>query len=99
MKRMVLGLALACLLVANAGCHCCGDLLGGRRDCRSHGPCDACGGIAGGCGLCNGNGLGYGGEGYAGTPGGPAAGAVTYPYYTLRGPRDFLACHPRGVGP
>lgn len=32
------------------------------------------------------------------TPG-PAAGTITYPYYTLRGPRDFLAAAPPGVGP
>jgi len=30
---------------------------------------------------------------------GPATGAVTYPYYTLRGPRDFLARNPRSIGP
>ena len=26
------------------------------------------------------------------------AGAVTYPYYTTRGPRDFLACNPGNIG-
>lgn len=26
-------------------------------------------------------------------------GVVTYPYYTTRGPRDFLAKNPRGIGP
>lgn len=31
-------------------------------------------------------------------PGGYSA-TVTYPYYTLRGPRDFLAENPRGIGP
>ena len=30
---------------------------------------------------------------------GPAGGAITYPYYTIRGPRDFLAEQPRGIGP
>ncbi len=30
---------------------------------------------------------------------GPPTGAVTYPYYTTRGPRDFLASNPRGIGP
>lgn len=30
---------------------------------------------------------------------GPPTGAVTYPYYTSRGPRDFLAKNPRGIGP
>jgi hypothetical protein len=30
---------------------------------------------------------------------GPATGAVTYPYYTTRGPRDFLAKNPNSIGP
>jgi hypothetical protein len=30
---------------------------------------------------------------------GPPTGAVTYPYYTTRGPRDFLARNPRSIGP
>jgi hypothetical protein len=30
---------------------------------------------------------------------GPATGAVTYPYYTVRGPRDFLAKGPSSIGP
>ena len=30
---------------------------------------------------------------------GPATGAVTYPYYTVRGPRDFLAKNPSSIGP
>lgn len=30
---------------------------------------------------------------------GPPVGAVAYPYYTLHGPRDFLARCPRSIGP
>lgn len=30
---------------------------------------------------------------------GPSAANVSYPYYTTRGPRDFLASDPRGIGP
>jgi len=30
---------------------------------------------------------------------GPPTGAITYPYYTVRGPRDFLAEYPRPIGP
>ncbi|MGD9720413.1 MAG: hypothetical protein AB7O59_06725 [Pirellulales bacterium] len=30
---------------------------------------------------------------------GPPSGGVTYPYYTNRGPRDFLARNPRDIGP
>lgn len=29
----------------------------------------------------------------------PPSGMVVYPYYTTRGPRDFLAKNPRGIGP
>ncbi len=30
---------------------------------------------------------------------GPPTGHVAYPYYTTRGPRDFLAKNPRSIGP
>ena len=30
---------------------------------------------------------------------GPPTGAITYPYYTVHGPRDFLAQDPRPLGP
>jgi hypothetical protein len=30
---------------------------------------------------------------------GPPSAGVTYPYYTNRGPRDFLAKNPRSIGP
>ncbi len=30
---------------------------------------------------------------------GPPSGQVTYPYYTNRGPRDFLARNPNSIGP
>jgi hypothetical protein len=26
-------------------------------------------------------------------------GVVSYPYYTMRGPRDFLETHPQSIGP
>lgn len=34
-----------------------------------------------------------------GGPAGPPCAQVTYPYYTVRGPRDFLAAHPTPIGP
>jgi hypothetical protein len=40
---------------------------------------------------------GVGGE-YVG-PQGPPTGAVAYPYYTSRGPRDFLDPNPPSLGP
>jgi hypothetical protein len=33
------------------------------------------------------------------TPAGPPTGAYAYPYYTTRGPRDFLAKCPPSIGP
>ncbi len=30
---------------------------------------------------------------------GPEHGMVTYPYYTTRGPRDFLMANPPSIGP
>lgn len=36
---------------------------------------------------------------YAGAAGaGGAAAAYAYPYYTTRGPRDFLMCNPPSIG-
>ena len=32
-------------------------------------------------------------------PAGPPTGTITYPYYTLRGPRSFFAQNPRAIGP
>lgn len=43
------------------------------------------------------HGLGHGHGGYV-QPGPPTA-AITYPYYTLRGPRDFLQSNPPPIGP
>jgi hypothetical protein len=52
--------------------------------------------------ACNGRGVGRGAgagaEDDAGA-GGPPMGAMTYPYYTVRGPRDFLAKNPPSIGP
>ena len=52
--------------------------------------CDPYGGRGGGMlrGRCR--------DGFA--PGPPSA-AITYPYYTVRGPRDFLAANPSSIGP
>jgi hypothetical protein len=32
-------------------------------------------------------------------PAGGAPGSVTYPYYTLRGPRDYFTDNPPSIGP
>ncbi len=54
-----------------------------------------------GCGPrcnCLGDGLGRGGPPTEPAPGMSAA-AVGYPYYTARGPRDFLNGNPPSIGP
>ncbi len=57
---------------------------------RAH-VCRLCGGH--GCPLCCGR-----GEAEGVNPG-PATGAIDYPYYTNRSPRDFLAKSPASIGP
>ncbi len=77
-------LAAALLTTVLASSSGCG-LLDRMFHCRVPGG-PACGP---GCNTC-------GDVGYA--PG-PPVGTVTYPYYTTRGPRDFLASNPRDIGP
>jgi len=54
------------------------------------------------CGRHGSTGMGYrygGGHGVEDQgPSGPASAAVGYPYYTLRGPRDFLMDNPPSIG-
>lgn len=38
-------------------------------------------------------------NGHCGGRPGPMQGAVMYPYYTVRGPRDFFHAHPPSIGP
>jgi hypothetical protein len=61
--------------------------------------CQCCGKLFPGCGTGCGAGCPGCGTGDDGGAVGPASAAVTYPYYTNRGPRDFLAAEPRGIGP
>jgi len=70
------------------------------------GVCENCGGR--GCGLCSQRRGGAGGGfcphqgGYPEYPAfnpGPPTGQVAYPYYTVRGPRDFLQSNPPSIGP
>jgi hypothetical protein len=64
----------------------------GCKTCGRHG------GGAGGHGSCNECGAGgYHGYGQAG-PAGPPTAHVAYPYYTTRGPRDFLINNPPTIG-
>jgi hypothetical protein len=50
--------------------------------------------------MLHGLGAGAGGPPAGAQPApGPSAAGVSYPYYTNRGPRDFLSPNPRGIGP
>ena len=98
MKRVLLAMILSSVLFATAGClqraTRCGD-----------GPC-----ASGGCrGLLGGLGGGrvaealYEARGWRHQrpelgPAGPPVGTYAYPYYTLHGPRDFLADDPPSLG-
>jgi len=68
----------------------------GTTDCDSCGdaPCQ-CEGTACSNGVCQLDGTQY----RESLPPGPPTGAVAYPYYTNRGPRDFLARDPQSIGP
>lgn len=79
----------------SCGDSCCGDGGGyyeGGGGYGGGGGCSSCGYAAHGPQqMANGPEYGY-------AQGPPSAG-VTYPYYTNRGPRDFLAARPRNIGP
>ncbi|REJ65978.1 MAG: hypothetical protein DWQ31_16005 [Planctomycetota bacterium] len=107
--RNLLAAAAVVLLAATTGCHCNrGPCAGGCYDpqqgvfgnligsLKADAECDAC--LAGDARWNR-----HGRRGLDATagmlPSGPPSAAVTYPYYTTRGPRDFLAVDPRGIGP
>ncbi len=83
---------------------CCGDD-GCSSECGS--GCSACGGR--GCGLCQRMAGRFAASGICPHSGGypesynynpsPPTGQVAYPYYTVRGPRDFLRNNPPSIGP
>jgi hypothetical protein len=107
MRRALLATFGAAMLMISSGCG-----LGDRMFCF-HKPYGGCGN--GGCadGGCANGGCGDHGGGIAGVhqtiprgvggenvgPQGPPTGAVAYPYYTSRGPRDFLDPNPPSIGP
>jgi hypothetical protein len=78
----------------------CGAGSGNGRNGRN-GGCSNCGGR--GCGLCQRlSGLNPHAGGYPEAQNfnpSPATGQVAYPYYTVRGPRDFLRNNPPSIGP
>lgn len=85
------------------GCDSCDSCGGG--DCNSW---DCTQGYSDGCyttygahspGGCHSCGRGPSADDQLYNEPGPPTGAVTYPYYTTRGPRDFLARNPASIGP
>ncbi|ADB16286.1 hypothetical protein Psta_1611 [Pirellula staleyi DSM 6068] len=103
--RACILVAVALLLAAtSSGCN--GINLARRGGCSG---CQQCGPARGGHMMGHGgaNGGGLLGHGMAGHhqsrayegPQGPATGQVAYPYYTTRGPRDFLINNPPSIGP
>jgi hypothetical protein len=94
MKHALFMLLIAVFLTGLTACAKHGMVVGTCRNCpetcRPVAPCaDGC--PHGGC-------RGYG-RASAGPDSVPPSGAVTYPYYTLHGPRDFLSSNPRPIGP
>jgi hypothetical protein len=88
-------------------CGCAGDTCECGTACGA--GCDGCGGAC--RGLVDGVACGFCGQdcclcpnagGYPEYPAfnqGPPVGQVAYPYYTTRGPRDFLMDNPPHIGP
>ena len=112
MKSLVYSFAFVGLSLLATGCNSGpGGLLGGGCSSGSCGVAD--GGCANGsCAagqptgplagvLSQRNHVGpqsHTGSGPGPAYGGPSAGQVTYPYYTTRGPRDFLQANPPSIG-
>ncbi len=111
MKRIALLLTAVCLSSLLAGCMGSHSqyVAGEGGGCAEEAGCDSCSqpscdscaaspnaglaGLVNACGGCGGMGCGL-----CRAPG-PQMGAVTYPYYTTRGPRDFLDRNPMSIGP
>lgn len=95
MKRVIFAALLMAVASTGVGCRAFDNAVCGNGCNNGCGHCgffkkNGCG-LFGRCGCRGGS-----DEGYAG---GPPVGQLTYPYYTNRGPRDFLAENPAGIGP
>ena len=90
----------ACDTCGEAPCESCGE----TASCESCGEssCAGCGTVEAADGVAPASYLGHLGCRSCGKalppPAGPPAGSVTYPYYTTRGPRDFLSSNPPSIG-
>ena len=95
--RILFALLAVVLCAAGSGCVC-----GRGANCHQS-ACNACdGGGCQNCSILGGGGLvGRLGSHHAdpGVMSGPPTAQVAYPYYTVRGPRDFLLDDPPSLGP
>jgi len=104
MKRALFALLAVTVLLGLTGCAHDRMACGPSEPCSAgcmNGSCAKAPETCASCGPGGGAGGGVHGRGLDPqqfTPG-PPVGQVTYPYYTLRGPRDFLARNPQGIGP
>ena len=80
---------------------CGGDCGTGCGSCAGsgHGPGGLLGELGIGSGRIAAHAYRHCANGHQNLAAGPSVGAVTYPYYTVRGPRDFLAPNPPSIGP
>ena len=103
MRRSLFALLAVAAMFGFSGCQHM------ARHCGIHakGCCDTCGADEGSCGCGHHGHHGHHGLGHhhggmggpnAAPPYGPPAAQVTYPYYTTRGPRDFLLNNPPSIG-
>ena len=112
MKRLTI-LAAAMLMLAGVtgcattghkGCKSCQSQACGSADCNVSTGCRACklgwqhGGLDYSEGLATGNPHHMAPGRQSPAVAGPPTAGVAYPYYTVRGPRDFLLDNPPSVG-
>lgn len=111
MKRVILSLTLTFILLSSSGCGLMGNRHSNCNNCNGALGCRPCNmgwqrggtdyqrflGNNGGPGGHLGHNAGSQPPGAGGPAGAPAA-QVAYPYYTSRGPRDFLMDNPPTIG-
>lgn len=98
MRRTLFVFATLAAMISFSGCACTRPMGLIRGSCaRTPKTCEKGGGDM--LGWLRGRGSGTGHHGSGTMQAGPPTGAVAYPYYTTRGPRDFLADDPPSIGP
>jgi hypothetical protein len=107
MRRASYAMALLVAIIGGTGCCPLKHYLVHGGDCNACVECGGGGHIGdAGCTQCAAGDSGllghplhhHGPPETLGQQGGPPTGTATYPYYTTRGPRDFLQKNPPGLG-